>query len=402
MDRGGILQTSGDATVTPSSVIYLDNAATTYPKPEVVYLALNQAAREAGGNALRGSNPLAVLSTEVIYRARTALSHLFGVSEPDRVVFSPSATIALNQLVLGADLPPNAVVYVSPFEHNSVLRTVEHQRLVRGWRVQQLTFDPLSLEWDDARTAVQFSRLPPDFVVCTQASNVFGVMPNIDGIATMAKRCNPNAIVVVDGAQAAGLYPLDLSTGLIDFLVFSGHKSLHGPFGVGGFVVAGSRWPRPILFGGTGTRSEQMVLSDETASTYEVGSPNVTAVAGLLAAVQWLTPSKRGEIREYVSELTARVESGLGDIPEVTLFRSSSPKIPVISFDVSHISPQEMEQALGARGFAVRAGLHCAPLAHQLVGTLHRGGTTRVSPGAFNTVDEINAFVNAVEEICST
>lgn len=382
-------------------LIYLDNAATTFPKPEAVYQAADAFYRAYGGNAGRGANPLAERCARLLEETRALLAHWLGAPSPERVILTPSATIALNMAILGADLRPGDAVYVTPFEHNSVLRPVEHLRRTRGVRVEEIPFDRRTWACDLSRLTAAFQTDPPALVCVTQASNVCGLMPPVVEIARRAKTANPRAVVVVDGAQTAGLYPLPVGDGLIDALVFSGHKSLYGPYGVAGLVLASDWRPAPILFGGTGTFSESVAMPDELPSAYEPGSPNIWAVAGLKAALEWLQETGREAIVSHTLELAQALRDHLSVLPGTTVHAPPSdvPWCGILAFTVEGIAPQAMEAALGARGIAVRAGLHCAPWAHRWLGTLAEGGAVRVSVGWFNCEEHTAAFRSIVHNI---
>lgn len=382
-------------------LIYLDNAATTFPKPEAVYRAADAFYRAYGGNAGRGANPLADKCALLLEETRALLAHWLGAPTPERVILTPSATIALNVAILGADLRPGDAVYVTPFEHNSVLRPVEHLRRTRGVRVEEIPFDRRTWACDLSRLTAAFQTDPPALVCVTQASNVCGLMLPVVDIARRAKAANPRAVVVVDGAQTAGLYPLPLGDSLIDALVFSGHKSLYGPYGVAGLVLASDWRPAPILFGGTGTFSESVVMPDELPSAYEPGSPNIWAVAGLKAALEWLREIGREAIIAHTLELAQALREHLSALPDVTVY-APPPDVPwcgILAFTVEGIAPQALEAALGARGIAVRAGLHCAPWAHRWLGTLTEGGAVRVSGGWNNAREEIHFLETAITDL---
>jgi selenocysteine lyase/cysteine desulfurase len=386
-------------------LIYLDNAATTFPKPEAVYQAADAFYRAWGGNAGRGANPLAEKCARLLEETRALLADWLGAPAPERVILTPSATIALNMAILGTDLQPGDAVYVTPFEHNSVLRPVEHLRQTRAVHVQEIPFDRRTYTCDLTRLAAMFQADPPALVCVTQASNVCGLMPPVTEIARRAKRANPRAVVVVDGAQTAGLFPLPLGDGLIDALIFSGHKSLYGPYGVAGLVLASDWRPAPILFGGTGTFSERVTMPDELPSAYEPGSSNIWAVAGLRAALEWLRVTGREALVAHTLRLAQTLREQLEALPGVTVYappegRGTAPLCPswcgIVAFTVEGIAPQALEAALGAQGIAVRAGLHCAPWAHRWLGTLDSGGAVRVSVGWFNREDHIAALMTAL------
>jgi len=382
----------------PDKLIYLDNAATTYPKPECVYRAADEFYRCYGGNAGRGANPLARKGTELIAETRIMLSNWLGAPSPERVIFTPSATVALNVAILGTKLRHGDAVYVTPFEHNSVLRPLEHLRQTAGIFVQEMPFDRPTMACNLDRLAAQFRVDPPALVCVTQASNVCGIMPPVIEIARLAQESNPNAVVVVDGAQVAGLYPLPLSDGLIHAYIFSGHKSLYGPYGVAGLVLASDWRPAPLLFGGTGTISESVQMPSSLPSVYETGSHNVWAIAGLKAALEWLQETEREAIVAHTVELADELRDGLEKTPGVQVYAPPRGDLwcGIVAFTVEGMRPQAIEAALGAKGIAVRAGLHCAPWIHRWLETLGGGGAVRVSAGQLNVIGDITGFLKAV------
>ena len=386
----------------PEKLIYFDNAATTYPKPECVYQAADQFYRCYGGNAGRGANPLARKGAELIAETRSMLSAWLGAPSPEQIVFTPSATVALNLAILGTELRHGDVVYVTPFEHNSVLRPLEHLRQAIGVVVQQMPFDPYTMACQFDRLAAQFGVDPPALVCVTQASNVCGTMPPVLEMARVAKDSNPNAVVIVDGAQVAGLYPLPLGDGVIDTHVFSGHKSLYGPYGVAGLVLATDWRPVPLLFGGTGTSSESVQMPFSLPSAYEAGSHNVWAIAGLRAALEWLQEKERKAVVMHTLQLAERMRDRLMNLPGVQVYvpLKDAPWCGIVSFNIEDVVPQAVETALGAKGFAVRAGLHCAPWTHRYLGTTANGGTVRVSVGQFNSVEEVERLLETIQSIC--
>lgn len=382
-------------------VTYLDNAATTFPKPESVYTEANSFYANYGGNAGRGGNPLARASTRMITETRALLADWLEAPSEDSVVFTASATHALNQAILGTDLHLGDTIYVTPFEHNSVLRPIEHLRQTKGVQVRQIPFGRRTFTCDLDKLAAAFQSEPPTIVCATQASNVCGIMPPVQEIAGLAKEANSRTIVIVDGAQTAGLYPLPLKSGLIDAFIFSGHKSLYGPFGVAGFVL-GSKWrPAPLLFGGTGTFSESIDMPTTLPSVYEAGSHNVWAIAGLNAALGWLKSKGRETIVDHSTKLAEQLCKELANLPGIDIYapRTSTSWCGIISLTLEDSSPQTIEAALGAKEIAVRAGLHCAPWAHKWLGTLEKGGTVRVSPGYFNSISDIAGFTASIKSI---
>ncbi len=379
-------------------IIYLDNAATTFPKPENVYTEANNFYAHFGGNAGRGGNPLARASTRMLTETRELLAEWLDAPSIDKIIFTASATHALNQAIFGATVRPGDIIYVTPFEHNSVLRPVEHLRQTKGVQVRQIPFVRRTYQCQLDKLAAAFQTEPPTMVCVTQASNACGVMPPVQEIAKLAKRVNPQVIIIVDGSQTAGLYSLDLQSGFIDAFIFSGHKSLYGPYGIAG-IVLGSAWrPNPLLFGGTGTFSESIEMPTDLPSAYEAGSHNIWAIAGLHAALEWLQSIGREAIIKHTARLSRQLQINLADLPGVEVH--SPPKdVPwcgILSFTIEDMKPQAIESALGAKGIAVRAGLHCAPWAHRWLGTLDAGGTVRVSCGYFSEFEDINSITQLI------
>jgi cysteine desulfurase family protein len=366
-------------------IIYLDNAATTFPKPEVVYQEMDTFYRNYGGNAGRGANPLARRAMGLVNETRTLLQEW--LDAPD-VVFSPSATIALNTVIFGARLRRGDVVYVSPFEHNSILRPLEHLRKTVGIEIRILPFDKTTFACNFEKTKLLFRLEPPTMLCITQVSNVFGIVLPISEIVTLARQSAPSLIVLIDGAQAAGLKPLPMP--LIDALVFSGHKSLYGPYGVAGIAFGRSWRPAPLVYGGTGTQSESIEMPTEGSSRYEAGSLNVSAIAGLHASLGWLKETGREQIEGHIANLSTQLREQLLALENVKMYGPiDDPQSGIVSINVDGVSPQQVETVLGASQIAVRAGLHCAPWSHEFGGTNNIGGTVRVSIGYFSEFENI-------------
>lgn len=370
-------------------IIYLDNAATTFPKPEAVYQAMDSFYRQFGGNAGRGANPLARKAAALVEETRILVTDWLDASE---VVFSPSATIALNTVILGAGLRPGDVLYLTPFEHNSVLRPVEHLRKSKGIEVRRIPFERQTFECNLEQLTELFYIEPPTILCLTQVSNVFGLVLPVDQIIAIARGVNPGVIVLVDGAQAAGLLPLDMPQ--IDALVFSGHKSLYGPYGVAGIAFNRNWRPQPIIYGGTGTQSESLEMPLQGSSRFEAGSQNICALAGLNAAVKWLNEKGRASLQAYIRQMTRELQKALSQAEKISTFipTNRDKQFGIVSFSTLVASPQAVETALGAHGIAVRSGLHCAPRAHEWCKTSEHGGAVRVSVGFSNTIEEIKGL----------
>jgi len=378
------------------SIIYLDNAATTFPKPEAVYREMDSFYRNFGGNAGRGANPLARRAANLVHETRELLKQWLNAPE---VVFSPSDTIGLNTVIFGARLRTGDVVYVSPFEHNSVARPLEHLKKTIGIVIRQLPYDRQTLNCKLDEVKSLFRLEPPAMICVSHASNVFGVLSPVEQLATLARQVSPSVVVVIDAAHTAGLIPLDLSQ--IDAFVFSGHKSLYGPYGVAG-IAFGRNWrPTPFIYGGTGTQSESIDMPQDGVSRYEAGSLNITAIAGLNAALYWLKEVGRETINTHTALLTEELYHRLEQVTHIRLYlaSNSSFNVGILSFNIGNISPQAIETALGAENIAVRSGLHCAPWAHNFNRTISEGGTVRVSPSYFTSTEDIAIFVKKLAEV---
>jgi len=367
-------------------IVYLDNAATTFPKPEVVYREMDSFYRNYGGNAGRGANPLARRAAKLVNETRTMLQDWLNALE---VTFTPSATIALNTVIFGADLRPGDVVYITPYEHNSVLRPLEYLRKTVGIIVRTLPFDKRTSSCNLDQVRALFRIDPPTMICVTQISNVFGIALPVDEIVTLARQASPSIIVLVDGAQGAGLKPLKMPE--IDALVFSGHKSLYAPYGVAG-IGFGRHWrPKPFIYGGTGTQSESIEMPSEGPSRYEAGSLNISAIAGLHAALCWLNEEGREAVNSHIQALSLKLHILLSEVPGLIDYGATQDRLStgIVSINIRNLSPQQVEAALGAKNIAVRAGFHCAPSAHEFVGTISSGGTIRISLGRFNKYSDI-------------
>jgi selenocysteine lyase/cysteine desulfurase len=291
------------------------------------------------------------------------------------------------------------VIYVSPFEHNSVLRPLEHLRKTVGIRVEVLPFDRQTLECKLEEVKALFRLEPPTMVCVSLVSNVLGLILPVDEICQLAEQAASSAITVVDGAQAAGLLPVEMSC--IDALVFSGHKSLYGPYGIAG-IAFGRDWrPSPVIRGGTGTQSESIEMPNNGPSRFESGSQNIVAVAGLKASLKWLDETGRDTINEQSHRLLSMFCEEISPNSRIILYLPSDMKMHygIISFSVDGIMPQAVETALGSYNIAVRAGLHCSPWAHRFINSISYGGTVRVSVGYFNTEQDIDHIRHVIDQV---
>ncbi len=376
-------------------MIYLDNAATTWPKPEGVLAAMHHSIAEAGANPGRGGHDLAIQAGRLIYNTREKVAALFGLSDPLQVVFTANATEALNTILFGL-LEPGDHVVTSSLEHNAVARPL-HQLSKRGVTATAVATDPRDgLEPQKVREAI----LPNTrLLVFTHASNVFGTLLPIHELARIATAAG--VPILVDAAQTAGVMPIDMTGMGVDYLAAPGHKGLYGPQGTGVLCINSQRTIRPLRFGGTGSRSESLEQPEMLPDLLESGTPNTPGIAGLGAGLDYLQTRGLEPLYLHENALIERLHAGLLEIPGVAVYGPGrgNKRAAVLSFNIGKVDSASVAHRLDRRyGIAVRAGLHCAPWAHQSAGTLEQG-TVRVSVGDFNTAAEIDHLITAVEQL---
>lgn len=377
------------------SAIYLDNAATTFPKPDYVIQAVAGCLCNYAANPKRGSSPLVKLANQQLTLARTTLARHFGCS-PDQLVFVSSATFGINQVMQGLPLKQGDIIYLSPFEHNAVARSAEHLRQSKGIEVRRLPIDRVcNLDIDEAKR--WFAVKPPRLVAITHASNVTGDILPIKQVIDLTHEHGGR--VLVDGAQSVGAYTPRLDEYDYDFLAFSSHKGLYGIPGSGGLVIkAEVSGLTPLVFGGTGVDSEAVAMPLSLPERFEAGTHSLPAIVSMRAGFEWLEQTGFENVRNRVSDLCGELVEGIDRMPGVRVVGRKSPygNTGVISLAFDWISPQEVCAVLDAAGISVRAGLHCAPLAHAMMGTMPNG-TVRVSPSYFNRDDGIAVLMRVLE-----
>ena len=350
---------------------------------------------EVGANPGRSAHRLAVRSGRVVYDAREAVAGLFNAPDPLRVVFGANATEALNLALAGLVRAGDHVI-TSSMEHNSVMRPLRSLER-RGVGLTVVLCSPQGvLDPADVEAAI---RPKTTLVVLNHGSNVVGTLLPVAEVAEIARRCG--LLLLVDAAQTAGAYPIDVQADGIDLLAFSGHKSLYGPMGTGGLVIGTRVDParlEPLKRGGTGSRSEAEEQPDFLPDRCESGTPNAVGLAGLAAAVRWVQGSGVHSLRAHEVALTQRLIDGLAGIPGVTVYGSldATRQVATVSFNVAGAAPSDVGLELDEEyGIMCRVGLHCAPAAHRTIGTFP-SGSVRFGLGAFNTTEEIDAAVSAV------
>ena len=380
-------------------MIYLDNAATTFPKPECVYDRVNTIQRTIAVNVGRGGYSAASEAMRIVDETRLLLASFVGAASPDCVVFTPSATLAANEIIYGLEWDSYKNVYVTPFEHNAIARPLNTVSERYGVNVRLLPFDPQTQAVDMAALEQAFAMNPPDYVFLNHVSNVTGAVVPIKEIAEKAKEYA--SVVIVDGSQSVGILPINLKGTDIDFLIFAGHKNLYSSWGVGGFLANTSYKLRPVLAGGTGSDSLNLKMADAYPDGFELGSPNIIAIASLNTSLKWLDQVGINSIEEKKTSLTQKLACGLLEAGATVYLPSGNAKhTSVVSFNIPGYEPNEVGTILSEDfDIAVRTGFHCAPYIHKWIGTLDTHGTVRVSVGYFNTEADIDALIAAVTDI---
>lgn len=379
-------------------MIYLDNAATSFPKPPAVLRAMTDFLERAGGNPGRSGHRLSVEAGRIVYDARETIAELFHARDPLRVIFTLNATHALNLALRGVLRAGDRVVTTS-IEHNAVMRPL--RALERAG--VQLVVVPCARDGTLDLQAMQGAITPGTrLVVVNHASNVVGTILPIAAIARLAH--DAGALVLVDAAQTAGVLPMDIEAMQIDLLAFTGHKGLYGPPGTGGLVIGENvdvTMIEPLWRGGTGSRSEFEEQPDDLPDKFECGTPNGVGIAGLGAGARFVLERGIEAIRAHEVELTRMLIAGLSEIPGVTVHgtRDAEWQTATVSFTVANRRVSEMGLRLDEEfGVLCRVGLHCAPAAHRTIGTFPEG-TVRFAASVFTTRDEIRAAVDAVRRI---
>lgn len=375
---------------------YFDNAATTFPKPEIVYSFMEKFYREGGGNFGRENYFQANYAKKIVDETRNLLGEIISAGDK-KVIFTPSATIALNMIIQGVILGGAKNIYITPFEHNAVTRTLNHFQKLGKISVNEL-FVTQDFEFDFEKIKKQFENLRPDFVIATHASNVTGLILPVEKIFELAK--NFGATTLVDMAQTAGLVKLNVGLETIDFAVFAGHKTLFGPTGVGVFFIKNFAKLEPIIFGGTGFDSANQNMPETLPEKFEVGTLNILGIAGLNAALKWIKNQTAEKIFEIEKNNRQKLINLLGNFDFIKIVGNVEKKnyVGIVSCLVNGISSDSAGNIFAERGIAVRSGLQCAPLAHKFLKTFP-AGTVRFSVNFFNTEKDFAELREVLEEI---
>lgn len=375
-------------------MLYLDNAATTWPKPETVYL-VHDAALRRGGNAGRGVNQASLAASRELMMTRETLACFFNIPAAEQVIFTQNVTESLNVGLQGL-LQPGDHVLVSSLEHNAVIRPLEH---LKAGGISY-TVIPCAPEGILNVSSLEEYRTQKTRMLCfTHASNVLGTIMPIRELGRYARE--HELLFMVDAAQSAGVLPIDVQDMNIDFLAFTGHKGLLGPAGTGGFYVRKGLSLRPLLYGGTGIHSARLAQPEVWPEGLESGTRNVAGLAALRAGVEFILEQGLEQIRRHELDLIKNLLKGLETLPGAEILgpRTAERRVGLVACNFAGFSADGLAHILDRDyGIITRSGLHCAPLAHQTAGTLKKGAL-RISPGFFNTGEDIEKLISALLKI---
>lgn len=375
---------------------YFDNAATTYPKPECVYQTMDEFYRNSGGSAGRGNHSFSMATGNIVAETRKKIQELLHCPVK-QVVFEPTDTIALNIIIQGVVENGARNIYISPFEHNAVTRTLAGIAKKVALNVIELAVDS-TLHYDLEQIRYQFESIHPDFVIISHASNVIGLIAPVEEIFILAKK--HQAITLVDMAQTAGLVDCNVGLDVFDFATFAGHKTMLGPTGISGFVMKPDIDLPPILFGGTGTESANQDMPQSLPERYEMGTLNTVGISGLYASINWIleqgVDSLFKEEREKRRTLLSLLQEY--DFMKVVGNRPGDDFVGIVSCLIQGISSDSAGEIFSSNNIAVRTGLQCAPSAHRFLKTFP-AGTIRFSVNKFTSDADFEELREALEYI---
>lgn len=371
-------------------MVYLDNAATTFPKPEEVYKMVENSARHAF-NTGRGSYKVARESSKIIDDVKSELLNLNNIKN-GKVIFQTSATESLNNIIFGTQISDGDNIYISPFEHNSIIRPLHELQKRKKINIHVLPFDKENWDIDVEKMNNMFVLNNPKMILLSHVSNVNGYILPYNEIFKSGKVYN--SINVLDSSQGYGVVKIEDASN-IDYIVFAGHKSLYGIFGIAGFIKLTNDELKPYIFGGTGADT----MNPEMGKILEAGSPNIIAISSLLASIDWI---KKNDIYSHEKKLTDYLINELKKLENIEIYlpQNDSNIIGIVSINVKNYKADDVGSILDEEfNICVRTGFHCAPLIHDFLDTTSYGGTVRISLGFFTTIDEIDVLINSLKEI---
>jgi len=376
--------------------VYLDNAATTFPKPETVISAIGDFLAHYAANPGRSGHSMSLKAEQEVFETRELLAELFNVPDSERVIFTYNATLALNMAVKGI-LKKGDHVIITSMEHNSVIRPLRYLEQEQGLNITIVKCDNTgSLRAEQLKN---YFRDNTKLVITLHGSNVTGAVLPVRDIGEICKE--NNVIYLVDAAQTAGILPIDMQNDSINILAFSGHKKLYGPAGIGGLCLDEKTDMLSFVQGGTGSKSESEIHPGFYPDKHEAGTKNTVGIVGLKAAVRYILDKGILNIKAQTEELSKIFIKELMNIKEVTVYgpAADDERIPVVSINIKDMMPSDVAYRLDKEyGIMVRPGLHCAPLAHKTLGTSPEG-TVRFGIGCFNTKEEIYYTVDCLKKI---
>lgn len=375
-------------------MIYLDNGATSFPKPLSVRQNVDISLKKFSANPGRSGHSLSLRAAKEIFECRKRLKELFNVNSEEEIIFTENCTMALNTVIFGLPSEGDHVL-ISSMEHNSVTRPLE------SLKDKGVTYSTFDYSYDDNETVDNVRNLiKPEtkLVICTHASNVFGFRFPIERICAL---CHAYGILFcVDSAQSAGVFDIDVGTNQYDFVCMSGHKSLYGPMGTG-VLILNNRNLKPLLYGGTGTESVKKSQPEGLPEKFESGTQNMNGISGLKAGVDFVKNRGIKNIYNHEYKLAKRLFNGLANNRKVITYNKSfdyGKVAPVVFFNIDGVYSEDLVAKLNKYGIMTRGGLHCSPLAHTTMNTIENG-TVRVVPGAFNTINDINYLLNVIRKL---
>jgi cysteine desulfurase / selenocysteine lyase len=379
------------------NLIYLDNGATSFPKPDEVYTFMDSFYRNFGVNPGRSGYDLCMETGDLVDKTRKQLTDFFNGSDPNRLCFSHNSTDALNLIIFGM-LKQGDHAISTTLEHNSVLRPLYHQNKFNGVEVDYVPFGTNGfVDPEDIKKKIKANTR---LVILNHASNVIGTVQPVEAIGRICR--DNNVPFAIDASQSAGKIRIDMEKMYIDIVAFTGHKSLLGPTGIGGLYVRDGVEIQHTRAGGTGVRSAHRMHLEDYPYRLEYGTGNVVGIAGLHAGLKWIEEKGMDPIHHHEMKLTRMLRDGLRELDGVILYcqEELTDHIGVISFNVDGMEALNVGTLLdGEYDIACRTGLHCAPLVHEQLGTAKIGGAVRIGIGPFNTEDHIRAAIDAIGDI---
>ena len=373
-------------------MIYLDNSATTYPKPDTVVKSMSNSMYKFGANAGRGFYDMSIKTTEQLYSTRKKIADFFGCENAENVVFTYNCTMSLNMAIKGV-AKKGCHFIISDLEHNSVLRTVEKLK-----SSGICDYSIAEVDTDDDKTINNFSkciRKNTVAIISTGASNVFGFITPFAKIGELAHK--NNILFILDAAQIAGVIPINAQNDNIDILCCAGHKGLYGPSGTGIIVFNSEMEFDTIIEGGTGSNSYSEKQPEVLPDRFESGTPNIPGIIALGYGVDFINKIGIKNIYKHEKDLILHLQKSLEKINSINLYGVERASAPILSFNVQKMHSEEVASILSKENIAVRAGLHCAPIAHKKMSTLDTG-TVRISPSFFTSKKDIDFLIKCVRK----